>query len=162
MVRICPQYRRPGFDPWVGKIPWRREWQPTAVLFPGESRGQRNLAGYSPWGCRVRHNRATNAHTQTHTQEINRKKKNQQKIAIQGLQLWQGPCTARAGELLERGEKEVVRAVVNKEPWLFIGLSCGSLALAEPERLSSSYWALLSSWGLRPPPSGQHVVTILL
>ena len=28
---------RPGFDPWVGKIPWRREWQPTPVFFPGDS-----------------------------------------------------------------------------------------------------------------------------
>ena len=42
------QCSRPGFDPWVGKIPWRREWQPTPVLLPGESHGQWNLAGYSP------------------------------------------------------------------------------------------------------------------
>ena len=34
----------------VGKIPWRRAWQPTPVFLPGESRGQRSLAGYSPWG----------------------------------------------------------------------------------------------------------------
>ena len=40
---------RPGFDPWVGKIPWRRKWQPTPVLLPGESHGQRSLVGYSPW-----------------------------------------------------------------------------------------------------------------
>ena len=39
---------RNGFDPWVRKIPWRRAWQPTPVFFPGESRGQRSLAGYSP------------------------------------------------------------------------------------------------------------------
>jgi len=39
-----------GFDPWVGKIPWRRAWQPTPVFFPGESHRQRSLAGYSPWG----------------------------------------------------------------------------------------------------------------
>ena len=38
---------RPGFDPWVGKIPWRRAWQPTPVLLPGESHGQRSLAVYS-------------------------------------------------------------------------------------------------------------------
>ena len=38
------------FNPWVGKIPWRREWPPTAVFVPGESHGQRNLAGYGPWG----------------------------------------------------------------------------------------------------------------
>ena len=35
-------------DPWVGKIPWRRAWQPTPVFLPGESQGQRSLAGYSP------------------------------------------------------------------------------------------------------------------
>ena len=37
------------FDPWVGTIPWRRTWQPAPVFLPGELRGQRSLAGYSPW-----------------------------------------------------------------------------------------------------------------
>ena len=46
------QCKRHGFDPWVGTIPWRRVWQPTPVFFPGESHGQRSLAGYSPWGHR--------------------------------------------------------------------------------------------------------------
>ena len=49
MVRICLQSRRPGFDPWVRKIPWRREWQPTPVFLPGESHGQKSLVGYSLW-----------------------------------------------------------------------------------------------------------------
>ena len=41
----------PGFNPWVGKIPWRRKWQPTStVLLPGKSRGQRSLVGYRSWG----------------------------------------------------------------------------------------------------------------
>ena len=40
------------FDPWVEKTPWRREWQPTAVFLPVKSRGQRSLAGYSPWHCK--------------------------------------------------------------------------------------------------------------
>ena len=47
------QYRRQkkfGFDPWVGKIPWGRAWLPTQVFLPGESHGQRSLAGYSPGG----------------------------------------------------------------------------------------------------------------
>ena len=43
---------RPGFDPWVGKIPWRRKQQPTLVFLPGKSHGWRSLAGYSPWGCK--------------------------------------------------------------------------------------------------------------
>ena len=42
------QCRRHGFDPWVRKIPWRREWLPTPVSLPGESHGQRSLVGYSP------------------------------------------------------------------------------------------------------------------
>ena len=42
--------QRRGFDPWVGKIPWRRVWQPTSVFLPGKSRGQRSLMGCSPWG----------------------------------------------------------------------------------------------------------------
>ena len=41
---------RPRFDPWVRQIPWRRKWQPTPVLLPGKSHGQRSLVGCSPWG----------------------------------------------------------------------------------------------------------------
>ena len=52
MVNICLQCRRLRFSPWVEKIPWRREWQPTLVFSPGESHGQRGLAGYNPWGCK--------------------------------------------------------------------------------------------------------------
>ena len=40
------------FDPWVGKVPKRREWLPTPVFLPGEFHGQRSLVGYSPWGCK--------------------------------------------------------------------------------------------------------------
>ena len=35
---------------WVGKIPWRRKWQPTPVFLPGKFYGQRRLVGYNPWG----------------------------------------------------------------------------------------------------------------
>ena len=42
------QGRRCRFNPWVRKIPWRRRLQPAPVFLPGESYGQRNLAGYSP------------------------------------------------------------------------------------------------------------------
>ena len=49
---ICLQCRRSGFDPWVRKIPWRREQQPTPVFLPGESHGQRSLVGCRPWGWR--------------------------------------------------------------------------------------------------------------
>ena len=43
------QYRIPRVDLWVGKIPGRREWQPTLGFLPGECHGQRNLVDYSPW-----------------------------------------------------------------------------------------------------------------
>ena len=38
------------FNPWVGKIPWRKKWQPAPIFLPGEFHGQRSLAGYNPWG----------------------------------------------------------------------------------------------------------------
>ena len=50
MVRIhlpMQETQEMGFDPRVGKIPWWRAWQPTPVFLPGESHGQRSLAGYS-------------------------------------------------------------------------------------------------------------------
>ena len=40
------------FNPWIRKIPWRREWLPTPVFLPGEFHGQRSLAGYSPWAIK--------------------------------------------------------------------------------------------------------------
>ena len=49
------QCRRHEFDPWVGKIPWRQKWCPTPVFLPEKSHGQRNLAGYSLWGGRIRY-----------------------------------------------------------------------------------------------------------
>ena len=45
-VKNLPAMRRPGFSPWVGKIPWKREWLPIPVFLPGKFHGQRSLAGY--------------------------------------------------------------------------------------------------------------------
>ena len=52
MVTVCLQCGRPGFEPWFGKIPWRKKWQSTPVLLPGKSHGQRSLVGYSLWGLK--------------------------------------------------------------------------------------------------------------
>ena len=51
----CRRLKRHELNPWlgkspIGKIPWRRAWQPTPAFLPRESHGQRSLAGYSPWG----------------------------------------------------------------------------------------------------------------
>ena len=55
-----------GFNPWVGKIPWRRDWQPTPVFLLRNSHGQTYWEGYSPWGRkRVRHKLATEQQQQS-------------------------------------------------------------------------------------------------
>ena len=63
LVKNLPASRRPRFYSWVRKIPWRKAWQPSPVFLPGESHGQRNQAGYSPWGHRVEHNNDQAQHT---------------------------------------------------------------------------------------------------
>ena len=55
----CRRTKCLGFDPWVGKIPGRRAWQLTSVFLPGETLGQRSLASYNPWGCKVGHDWVT-------------------------------------------------------------------------------------------------------
>ena len=50
LVKNPLQCRIPGFDPWIGKIPWRRAWGPSPVFLPGESHAQRSSAGYNPRG----------------------------------------------------------------------------------------------------------------
>ena len=49
-IEKLPVMQETQFYPWVGKVLWRREWLPTPVFLSGESHGQRNLVGYSPWG----------------------------------------------------------------------------------------------------------------
>ena len=50
MVKNLSAMQRPGFDPWVGKIPWRRAWPPTLVFSPGEFPWIEEPGGYSPRG----------------------------------------------------------------------------------------------------------------
>ena len=63
MVKNPPAMGRRRFDPWVGKIPWGRKWQPTPVFLPKKSNGQRSLVNYSPWG---RKEPDVTKHTQWH------------------------------------------------------------------------------------------------
>ena len=50
VVKIHLPRRKPRFDSWPGKIPWRRKWQPTPIFLPGKSHGQSCRVGNSPWG----------------------------------------------------------------------------------------------------------------
>jgi len=60
VVKNLPASAEDIKDSWIGKIPWRRKWQPTAVFLPGKYHGQRSLAGYSPQGLkRVGHDLTT-------------------------------------------------------------------------------------------------------
>ena len=52
MVKNLPATRETWFDPWLGKISWRRACQPISVFLPGEFHVQRSLVGYSPWACK--------------------------------------------------------------------------------------------------------------
>ena len=68
----CRTCKRCGFDPWVGKIPWKKKQQSTTVFLPAESHGQRSLVDYSPWGLReLDTTEHTCTHTHTHTIENN-------------------------------------------------------------------------------------------
>ena len=72
-LRLHLPSRRHGFHPWVGKISRRRARQDFPGFLPGKSHGQRSLVGYSPWGCRVRHD------LETKQQQICKKERNGRK-----------------------------------------------------------------------------------
>ena len=59
-----------GFNPWIRKMPWRMEWQPTPLFLPGEFHGQRSLVGYNPWGCKELDTIEQLTHSHKHTLNI--------------------------------------------------------------------------------------------
>ena len=69
LVKNLPTMQETWFDSQVGKIPWRRKWQPPPVFLPGESHGQRSLAGYSPWDHKSR-TRLSDQTTTTTTRQL--------------------------------------------------------------------------------------------
>ena len=85
--KICLPCRRPGFDPCVGEIPWRREWLPTPVFLPGEFHGQRSLEGLqSMESQRAGHHWITN--TFTYLNKNNEKKDDVFSINVSKHQNW--------------------------------------------------------------------------
>ena len=65
----CRKPRRCRFNPWVGKIPWRRKWQPTSVFLPGETHGQRSLESTVHRVTKSQTRLSAHTHTHTHTQK---------------------------------------------------------------------------------------------
>ena len=63
----CRRHKRQMFKLWIGKIPWRRAWQPTLVFLRWESHGQMSLADYSPCGCEESDTTEVTQHAYTHT-----------------------------------------------------------------------------------------------
>ena len=78
---------QPGFDPWVGKIPWRRERQPTPVPLPGKSHGQKSLVEYSPRGPKE-----SNMTEWFHFTYSSRKKFQQVRMSLWNLAQWSAWC----------------------------------------------------------------------
>ena len=74
------QCKRHRFDPWVGKIPWRRKWQPTPLFLSGKSHEQRSLVGYCPWG----HKRV--GHDWASKQQNNKNQNQPAAVAAESLQ----------------------------------------------------------------------------
>ena len=72
----CRKHKRSELEPWIGKIPWRRKWQPTPIFLLRTLHGQRNLVGYSPCGCKELDTTEwlrTHTHTHTHTHTLKHK-----------------------------------------------------------------------------------------
>ena len=59
------------FELWIGKLPWRRVWQPTLVFLPRESHGKMSLADYSPWSCEESDTNEVTQHACTHIHTYN-------------------------------------------------------------------------------------------
>ena len=84
------QCRRPGFSPWVGKISWRREWQPAPVFLPGELHGQWSLVGYSPWGPRESDTTEQLTHTRPNNNSLAIKQRQGSVVSPRGLSIISG------------------------------------------------------------------------
>ena len=121
----CRSYRKCGFHPWVGKIPWIRKWQPTVVFLPGESHGQRSLAGYSPWGSKesettewawptsqvaqqIKNLPATQESQETRVQSLGQEDPLEEEMATRSnILAWRIPRTEETGRLQSMGSQRV-------------------------------------------------------
>ena len=136
--RIHPQCRTSGFDPWVGKIPWRREWQLTAVFLLGESHGQMSLEGSSPWG-----------HKESDTTERLTLSLSLHQVLASGCRTWLPDWVTNLGPLdWEPGV--LATGPPGKSPHLLTALT---LPPAAPSLSLSSSWGPCGLWPVQLPCS---------
>ena len=107
----CRRLKRHGFNPWVGKIPWRRAWQPTPV-FLQEAHGQRSLVSYSPRGHRVRHNWRAWA---PNTHRVGRNRESEDAFSSD---LWENTAPPRESPRLEMTESLILQVQLVTHHWL--------------------------------------------
>ena len=91
------------FNPWVRKIPWRRTWQPTPVILPGKSHGQRRLVHYSPWG----HKRVRCDLTTKQQLSLKHTLPEKEMAAHSSVLAWRIPGMGEPGGLLSMGSHRV-------------------------------------------------------
>ena len=112
------QCKRPRFDPWVGKTPWRREWQHTPNFLPGKFLRQRSLEGCGPWGC----NESDTTKQLTHSLSLFHIK------ARKYSHLWgQDPQRPQGGAVLDRPIS--LRPVIDTSPQSWLGTA---LSITQP------------------------------
>ena len=89
MIKNPTASKRHRFDPWVGKISWRRAWKPTPVFLPGEFCGWRSLVGYSPWG-----HKESNMTEQLSMQSTHKSGADRVGLSLQGIQEFENSGTS--------------------------------------------------------------------
>ena len=116
--------RRQGYDPWVGKIPWRRKWQPTPVFLPGKSHGLRRLLGCGPQCCKesdttehvhMHTHTCTHAHTYTHARVCTHTHGSGQ---VSGHWEWHGKGSELGGRNVYSGVREETNLSEAENPCL--------------------------------------------
>ena len=107
------RHRRCGFDPWVGKIPWKRKWKPPPVFLPGKSHGQGSLEGCSSQGCKESDTTSQpSTPTCAHTYKISK----QQGSAVQHRELYSASCNNLSTER-KVNVKSLSRVWLFATPW---------------------------------------------
>ena len=100
-VEDLPALQERQVDPWVGKIPWRKKWQPTLVFLPGEFHGQRSLACSSPGAAKSWTHWVTNTYT------------------LPSILAWEIPWTEEPGGLQSMGLQRIQCDLATKQQQQF-------------------------------------------